>query len=94
MTPQERKDFFLDQEAPDWCHGQTKWPYKPRRFGVLQVPHRPARRRVRLAGAKGVLVTRVSSDLPAEAAGFKPGDLIMFIASEPVRSVKEADKAL
>lgn len=62
-------------------------------FGVTYDATDKRAERLGLSGAKGVIVSRVSPGLPAEAAGFLPGDLIMSIAAEPVRSVAEADAA-
>jgi S1-C subfamily serine protease len=95
LTEEERKAFFLSDEAPDWCYEMSKWPYKPRRWGVsYATPTDKQSVRLGLHGAEGLIVTHVAPGLPGEAAGFEDGDFIMRIGVEPVHTVDHADALL
>jgi DNA-binding MarR family transcriptional regulator len=52
------------------------------------------RRAVGLADQPGVLIVRVKSDSPADAAGLSRGDLITAAGDAPVRSVGDLERAV
>ncbi|MCI0341888.1 MAG: trypsin-like peptidase domain-containing protein [Planctomycetales bacterium] len=53
-------------------------------LGLLLQPLRDVARSPRYAGASGVLVGGVGAGSPAEAAGFRAGDLLLAVAGAPV----------
>jgi serine protease Do len=52
------------------------------------------RRAVGLADEPGVLIVRVTTDSPADAAGLSRGDLITAAGETPVRSVGDLERAV
>ena len=38
LTREQREAYALEAEAPSWCHGMSKYPYKPRRWGITTAP--------------------------------------------------------
>jgi S1-C subfamily serine protease len=55
---------------------------------------RRLRRAVGLPEAEGLLIRDVAEDSPAARAGLAPGDLIVAVASQPVRSIDDLLGAL
>ncbi len=55
---------------------------------------RRLRRAVGLPKADGLLIREVAEDSPAVRAGLAPGDLIVAVASQPVRTVDDLSGAL
>jgi serine protease Do len=47
-----------------------------------------------LEDTRGVIVTQVVKDSPADAAGIKRGDVIIEVNNEPVRNIESAQKAI
>jgi serine protease Do len=58
-------------------------PIQPREQRELQVP-----------SGRGVIVDSVESFSPAAQAGVQPGDVIVSIQAQPIRTVQEATGAL
>jgi DNA-binding MarR family transcriptional regulator len=67
------------------------------RLGVAVAPSAVAKRMrgaVGLPDTPGVLVLRVKTDSPADAAGLHRGDLVTDAAGEPIRSIGDLDRAV
>ena len=59
-------------------------------LGISAVPLTPAlARRFNVGRTEGILVAEVARRGPAERAGLRPGDVLLVLASRPVRSLKE-----
>ena len=70
LTEKQREEYALDENEPVWCDEMSKWPYKPRRWGVTTedmgiVP---------VAGLFYPRVTHVTRGSPAEKAGILDPD--------------------
>ena len=66
-------------------------------LGITITPGHVARRLRRAVGlpeAEGLLIRDVAEDSPAARAGLAPGDLIVAVASQPVRSIDDLPGAL
>jgi serine protease Do len=66
-------------------------------LGITITPGHVARRLRRAVGlpeAEGLLIRDVAEDSPAARAGLAPGDLIVAVASQPVRSIDDLLGAL
>ena len=66
-------------------------------LGITITPGHVARRLRRAVGlpeAEGLLIRDVAEDSPAARAGLAPGDLIVAVASQPVRTIDDLPGAL
>ncbi len=84
LTEEQREENFLDPEVPDWCYDRAKWPYKPRRFGLVgkDLTDQIASQ-IGIAKNAGAIISRVIADLPAEAAALKVDDVIVDVGTRP-----------
>jgi hypothetical protein len=84
LTEKQREDAFLGPEIPDWCYDMAKWPYGPRRFGLVgrDVTGKDAAK-PGVAERAGTVVNRVIDGLPAEAAGLRAGDIVLAVGGDP-----------
>jgi len=84
LTLRQRAESSLDLEVPDWCYDMAKWPYQPRRLGLVgkDVTDENADRSQNKEKS-GVVVSRVIAGLPAELAGLKVDDIVLDIGGQP-----------
>ncbi len=93
------EELNLDQERSQSSRGQgprnRETPTTPD-FGMSLQDLTPAiRRELNVpAGRNGVVVANVTPFGPAAEAGLQPGDVILSVQGQPVRSLDEATKAL
>jgi serine protease Do len=68
---------------------------KDEKLGLRVAPLTPElARELRVPDERGVVVTRVTEDGPADRAGVRRGDLVIEVNRKPVRSVEELDGAV
>jgi serine protease Do len=62
--------------------------------GIQELDRNLSRQFTREASTRGVLVTQVGADTPAERAGIQPGDVITHFADRPVTTRAELQRAV
>jgi len=85
---------FGECEGEDCAHYHWRWSGRPTLGVQLGGTTPELRRHLGGDGERGMLVTRVLADTPAEQAGIAVGDLIVAIDGEPVESAGDIRRAI
>lgn len=75
LTEQQRAEYALDENEPVWCDEMSKWPYKPRRWGVTLATDEIIPELSQIFPR----VSYVARYSPAEKAGLRARDQILSI---------------
>ena len=76
MSESLRQEYFSTKEIPDWCYQASKYPLKPRRFGIFTGPDQS---KIDGGQQKRMSISYVVPGLPAQVAGLREGDVIVTI---------------
>jgi WD40 repeat protein/tetratricopeptide (TPR) repeat protein len=92
LTANDQEQSFARGTLAQWCEEHAIWPATPGRLGIRM--RRLADDELAALGlpetSGGVAITTVQVASAAEAAGLKPGDVILAINGQPVRDPAEA----
>ena len=83
--------------APPGRHARPRESIRPPQLSITITPGRVAsrlRHAVGLPDVEGLLIREIAEDSPAARADLAPGDLIVAVASQPVRAIDDLSGAL